>query len=101
MAVQVQGDPHAGMAEPLTDYLRIRPLLHRKRGVGVAEVMEPQRRQPGFSYDVGKGVSYGVGPQWRAVYATEYQVTGWSAVVSPYSLLLFPVSSKSQRLCWG
>jgi hypothetical protein len=42
VAIKVEGDGHASVAQPLGDYLRVNPLLKQEGGVGVAKVVEAQ-----------------------------------------------------------
>jgi hypothetical protein len=61
MAVDVQGDGDGGVAEALADHLGRDASGQRRGGVAVADVMEPDRRQPGGASQAPEPVGDQVG----------------------------------------
>ena len=62
------------MAQSFAYYLRVGTLLHHQGGVGVAKIMEPQLRQPSFSYNVGESMRYDTRPERGAAIGLTYPI---------------------------
>ena len=72
MAVNIEGSPHFGMAQPFLDYLWVDSLAEHQRGVGMAGIMEPVALQSSLAHYLCERATEAPGKKWRTITIAEH-----------------------------